>query len=1517
MGEVVGMEVEVVHRLPGRIRVAIHLMKNRALLAYQLEHKVAHVDGVIRAQFNPDTGRALVQFDEDQVSEVELLAQMTSWVQQSAHREVHGDAVAATIESEVTKTQQSVATDKLSRDSSPRNPYLLPALASGTLLAGLAIKRLAMGRGVLTGSPLTFWAAAGLSVAAGYPALRRGLEGLMTNKRIRHPDIWVGLATMSTVAMRENLVALAVVTALNVAMYRRHKKVAAAEDTRLPSELDRYSARMSRASMVLTPLTLLLTRSPIRSIGVALGLNPRPAIASHTYRWAEAEREAQEKHLLIPTNCGLSALAEVKEIVLSHENLIFEDRPTWKVESFDNGLSGREIVRVAASLLQNCDHPWRDWFVEENERAEQTLDPVFDIECSLDGTYGHVNGVETQLGTPTFITTFGIDDTPVLETVERFEKDGFTARVLAQEGKILAVVGCKSVLRDAWADQIGTWNGLGYRVRILEPFCSDLGTIETVTRSDLTDELDSGKRIIFVGDEGMTHAGAICFGRDDFHRLPETLSFCRQRAAGTKRDLRIAKGWNWLGAGAAMLSPWMTPLVALTGDVVSMFLIASQRWGFRRAKLGNVNDDDVAAKLRGGGGAPHSGHMNHWHVQELSALFHQLRSAENGLSTNEALSRLKRWGANQLAAPKPPNTWRLFAGQFKELSTIILIATAALSFFMGEPFSAACMLVILIINAAIATWQEQKSLAVIQDLKVEKDATTCVVRDGVEQVVPVQELVPGDVVVLKPGDKVPADMRVIEAWNLQVIEAMLTGESVPVSKRACEMPEDTPLADRENLLYMGTAVTRGRCKALVVATGSSTQMGALEHLLLQQADAPTFLQSRVTQISKRFVIGAFMASAAVTIAGLLRGMPAGSLLISSITLAASAIPEGLPLTITVALTAGVRQMSKRRAVVKKLANLESLGRVTVICCDKTGTLTRNEMTVMEAATVGRRVRIEEGDVDPTEGYFREDGGSNDAVDVLNDADLRELMTIGMLCNNAHLDDAEHVTGDPTERALLTVASKANLSHETWKRHLEIPFDSATRSMSVVCEENEQANVVCEDKEPARNCRVFSKGAVETIVGKCTHYQLDGEVHPLTEEIVEQIRLESLRMADSALRVLAFAYRPVEEHETPSEATDTDLIYVGLMGMMDPPKDGVAQSIDEARHLGVRSVMITGDHPLTARAIGRQLGIFRPGDRILTGQEIDELSQAQFDQLIAQTTIFARVSPEHKLRIVEAYQRIGEVVAMTGDGVNDAPAIRRADVGIAMGLNGSDIAKGTAGVVLLEDHFHSIVDGVKGGRSIIGNIRKAMGCLLAGNLAEVLVTAVSIIIGLPVPLIPLQILLMNILTDAVPAMVLATGSQEDVAENPYKDVIDKNLYRTVVLRGCVLGLGAVAVFATGLSMGLSVPLAQTMTYASLVLGQLMQLPAWRTYGSAQRGILQKDKVLLVATCGSLLTLIATIYLPGLTHVFATVPLGLRHWAVVLAVTSGLAWFSQRWNTKFSGERVEMKPTRWIPLVAPSM
>lgn len=1457
------MNVRIMHRLPGRLRLDIPDMVYQQIVAYQLQTYLETIDGIQEAACNSFTGRALIRFDERVLSAPQIMELLMQWLPNKIGTQ-RAEVAAAREEAVSAAQRPSLRVIPGNEPDSPfqafavrDNPYFLPAVVSGSLLGLLTVKRFLIGRSALAAAPIPFYAAAGLSIAAGYPAIRRGVEGLIKERKAS-PDLWIGLATLSLAALRENLVALSAITLLNLALYRRHTKLDPMEATHLDPETERYSRRMSRVGFWLTPLTFLLTRSPLHALGVLLAANPRPAMLAHKYTWAQAEEEAAAKGIRVPGKGNLETLAAVRTIVLTDEQVLNEDGHEWDIRVLREGVEAGKILATAASLLQKEEHPWRDALLEAAQQDNRTLRTPFHVEVSADGVRGTLNGHETVFGSKNYVKQTGLDLTPVLLEERRMRREGFKPYLLVQDGDILALIGRKQQLAPEWHQQIDRWQQQGFSVVYLQRGERIPSPLPMKTLDELRKDLEHQQPVLVIG--GLNEIAA-----DNPHvvmikdtgQLDETIRFCREVQNRIRNDLRIVKTWNAGGIGLAFLTPIAAPLINLLGDAVGVMLLARNNWQHR---LQDGEEKAMVGKMGRPGTA-----QGPFFAMNTDAVLQQFHSRVQGLNAQEVLEKRKQFGLNVLQAAPPPNPLQVFLGHFKDLSALILLGASGLSFVMGEPFNALIMGGILVVNAMIGTWQELRSGNVLQALKNEDHSRARVLRDGKEQKVLMQDLVPGDIVLFEAGEMVPADIRILEANNMEVNEAMLTGESLPVAKLATAMELETQMSDRNNMLYMGTLVTRGTGKGIVVATGDATEIGAIQSLLQTEEEPPTPLQIRVSEISKRFLIGAFAAGGVVIAAGLLRGIPPLELLLSSVTMAASAIPEGLPLTITIALTAGVMRMAKQKTVVRKLSSLESLGRVTVICSDKTGTLTRNEMTVKEMTTVNRHIAV------GGEGY------------VAVDQDMQQLLTIGLLCNNASLErngEEFKAMGDPTEIALLAAGRKAELDVSHWIRHHEIPFDSYTGSMSVVCQEG----------ETSENCHIFTKGSTEAVLKKCTYYQQNGQIYPLTDEIREQIEAENMQMAKKALRVLAMGYRELADGETPKEALDEGLIFVGMMGMIDPPKEEVAASIEEVCRLGVKPVMITGDHPVTASAIGEQLGIYRQGDRVLTGEDLERLSAAELAALVKDTTVFARVTPEHKLRIVEAFQSNGEVVAMTGDGVNDAPAIRKADVGIAMGAKGTEVTKDTAGIVLLEDGFHSIVEGIKEGRTIIGNIRKAIGCLLTGNLAEVLVGAAAVVVGLPMPLIPLQILLMNLLTDALPAMVLATDPQRTGSESTYKDVADRSMYRTVVTRGTILGLGSLTVFAGALMTGAALPVAQTMAFATLVAGQLIQTVAWRRHEAVRKVSLREDRPLFLAMGVSWFALLMAMYLPSLQGIFATVPLGITQWAAVLAAAGSVTTLS---------------------------
>ncbi|TYR80255.1 cation-translocating P-type ATPase [Priestia megaterium] len=959
----------------------------------------------------------------------------------------------------------------------------------------------------------------------------------------------------------------------------------------------------------------------------------------------------------------------------------------------------------------------------------------------------------------------------------------------------------------------------------------------------------------------------------DLPDLADTYHQAKQLDKRVNRNVNITRIWNVVGSFLAAPLLVSAPIINLIADSLCLiFMSQAKKWTERKMVKPKPKSDHFQRNQQ---------EQTSWHSIETSDLYSYYGTDRwKGLSIDQAASLHSKYGKNRIQGKPKPHWLKAYVGQFKELTTIILGSTAVISLLTGHLFDGLIMGTILLLNAGIGTAQERKAEQTVESLSEFVPPNCSVLRNGTLQELSAEDLVPGDIVELEAGDRVPADMRILESWNLEINEAALTGESLPVEKNASAIEKDSPLSDRTNMAYMGTHVTRGRAKLIVVNTGNYTEMGHLLTLLSNDKEEMTPLQKQVTSISKTFIKVALVAGGIVFAAGLLRGMPVSQILTTSIALTASAIPEGLPVTITIALTAGIMRMAKKNAVVRKLSALETLGRTTIICSDKTGTLTKNEMTVTKIATVEREYTVSGNGYSPDGKILNENGKESSCLD------LEQLLKVGMLCNNTTLHEAEEgwgIKGDPTEGAVVALASKRQETIEglkDWKRVHEIPFDSGRGMMSVVCKE----------KEHHKTCYVLTKGSIEKVLERCTHYQKNGKKLKLTKPMIQKIIMQTENLADQALRVIGFAYAPLDsQSDAPCyEDVEKELIYIGMVGMIDPPKEEVEQSINEAINLGIKPVMITGDHPKTALAIAKQIGICQDNDGLMTGKELDQLSDDELTKQINNIKVYARVTPEHKLRIVSLLQKNGHIVAMTGDGVNDSPAIKKANIGIAMGKTGTQVTKETSDMVLKKDHFGSIVDGVKEGRTIISNIRKALGCLLCGNLAEIMVTSTAVLAGLPLPIIPVQILLMNLLTDALPAMVLAVnpGSKKKITKR--QGIVDKSLYQQVATRGIILGAGSLALFAGSLALGAPLAVAQTTAFATLVAGQLIQTFSWRQQDSDEKmNEWSKDRFLVGAMGISWLSLLACIYIPPFQSIFNTVAISPVRWMAVLAVAASSA------------------------------
>jgi Ca2+-transporting ATPase len=862
-----------------------------------------------------------------------------------------------------------------------------------------------------------------------------------------------------------------------------------------------------------------------------------------------------------------------------------------------------------------------------------------------------------------------------------------------------------------------------------------------------------------------------------------------------------------------------------------------------------------------------------WHALEVEDVFGKLSADRDGLSSKEAAERLARYGPNELQAARRVSPWEILLEQFKNVLIIILLAATALSAFLGEGVDAIAIAVIVLFAVGLGFVQEYRAERAIEALRQMAAPMASVLRDGEEEEIPAREVVPGDVVILRAGDKIPADGRVIESVNLQVEEAALTGESMPVEKQVSPNGNgNLAIGDRRNMVYGGTAVTYGRGRAVVTATGMNTEFGKIAQLLQTVESGRTPLQENLDKVGTALARAAFIVVAIIAGLGLFRGEPLIEMIIFGIALAVAVVPEALPAVVTISLAIGVQRMVKRHALVRRLPAVETLGSTSVICTDKTGTLTKDEMTVRKIFVAGQLFNVSGAGYEPR-GQFSKNGSQIEPPDP-----VKELLRGAALASDAHIvfneaDKRWRVKGDPTEGALVVAAAKAGLKKpdldESYPRVDEIPFTSETKRMTTLHQMNGRVTA-------------YSKGAPEIILESCTRQlTADGEI-ALDPADRERIIAAAREMASEALRVLAVASHPGATIEN----AETGMTFLGLLGMIDPPRPEAKEAIRTCEEAGIKVVMITGDHPLTAQAVARELGLLKTG-RVITGAELEAMSDETFDEQVEDIEVYARVSPAHKLRVVTALQKKGHIVAMTGDGVNDAPALKKADIGIAMGITGTDVTKEAAAMTLTDDNFASIVAAVEEGRGIFGNIKKYLMYLLSSNVGEIGLMASATLLGLPLPLLAVQILYVNLATDGLPALALAVDPPEEdlmrrAPRNPRTGIFTRPVVSLMIIGGVWSALVNLGLFIWALNSGRSIEESMTMTFVSLVLIQFFKAYNFR---SDRNSVFQKpfsNKWLNLAIVWELILLGLIVYLPVLHEPFGTFSLPLVDWLIILAL-----------------------------------
>lgn len=892
-----------------------------------------------------------------------------------------------------------------------------------------------------------------------------------------------------------------------------------------------------------------------------------------------------------------------------------------------------------------------------------------------------------------------------------------------------------------------------------------------------------------------------------------------------------------------------------------------------------------------------------WYSLETANVIKSLGSSQQGLSSEEAKKRLAEYGPNELKEEKKISPWKILLSQFKSALIIILLVAVVLSLVIGlinhvpgtgmpEEITDAIVIFVIVIACVILGFVEEyrseKAMAALAKMAA---LTATVIRDGKETEIPSREIVPGDIIILSTGDKIPADLRLIEAYNLRSDEAPLTGESTSVEKVITPIagdPSTVAIGDRRNMAYSGTTVVYGRGKGIATSTGMQTEFGKIATMLQEVGEEQTPLQKNLDKVGKLLAYICLGVVAVVASLGIIRGHDWMEMFIWAVSLAVAAVPEALPAVVVISLSIGVQKMVKRHALIRRLAAVETLGSTTFICSDKTGTLTQDQMTVRQVYTSEKLINISGVGYEPKGDFSTE----NKISDISQNKSLQTLLMAGTLCNDTSLFNTEDagwdVKGDPTEGALVVLATKAGIIQsevkERYPRIDEIPFSSERKRMTTIHNMPEGKTA-------------YSKGAPEVIIDSCSHIMIDGKAKPITENDRIAIMEAGSHMAENALRVLAIAYRPLPENIIKQEDIEKEMVFLGLTGMIDPPRKEAKDAIALCHKAGIKSVMITGDHKVTAMAVAKELGILQ-NNLAVTGAELDNMSDAEFSEKVEKIDVYARVSPSHKLRVIDALDKKGHIVAMTGDGVNDAPALKKAHIGVAMGITGTDVTKEAAAMVLTDDNFASIVGAIEEGRGIFQNIQKFLLYLISANIGEVIIMFVAGLLAMPLPLVAIHLLWVNLTTDGLPALALSVDPADpDIMErpprNPKASIFSRRLTTLMIIRGVVMAIVMILVFTWRLTSegasirdtdNLLIPEAQTMVLCTIVLEELFSVFACRsvTHSFFKVGFFT-NKWLILATASSLAMLMAILYIPVLQGLFHVVHMQFIDWLFIIPVS----------------------------------
>ncbi|SFG83669.1 Ca2+-transporting ATPase [Desulfotomaculum arcticum] len=1517
------MQAQMVHYLPGRMRIRIPDIKKNQKLLNALTSSLQHMPGINLIKGSTTTGRVLIFFDALAYPRPQYIL---SHINKFNTKDDHVPEYSTVPCPDNPRLHKLV----IGHEELPPAKQLLHVILSGSVLMGLVAKKAVTGPSAVSQSPGLFYLAAGTAAVSGYPILKSGLQNLVFRGRVNY-DLILSTVSIITMLLRESIPGLAVVWLANLIAFLQRLTVDIAENAaqeylqrygniKQPPKTERlqqeeptgpleqqaqdYVKKMAPVSLGLSAAGALMARDYSRGLAMLLAGSPAPAKICVPSAFARGMTIAARKGIMVRNWQCLENLSFVDTVVFNSPKLFIDHYALTSALPL-RGQAEEQILNVARALLMKHGHSGFDTLITTDIKS---------------GYSGKVNGTPALLGTRDYFANKGVSTYYGRYKAQRLEHLHQLPLFIALKGKLIGVVGVKPIIAPETRRAVLRLRANGVKNLLLGTSDNEAENIAINRELGLTllpavaeihqDLRHPEQKIALVGNGLIAHpyvdkadvSIAICqnccpeyLGRADIiisssnslDKIAEVLKISHMAAEKAKRSLALTSGLNGLGlllGLSGLLSPFGSTAF---NNFISIAVALHSMRSIKRIRSKSPYTLSAAnnALINQAGELAATAEAELHRPPAAAAWWSRLNDGEfitllnthklYGLDPADAALRLARTGPNKIAAAPPPSLLSRVLGQFKDFLVEVLLGSSLVCIVLGEKSDALAIIAIVIINALLGALQEHKAEGALAALKGMQAPRARVLRGGVVQELPAVDLVPGDILLLEQGDGIPADIRFIETAALEVEESALTGESYPVPKTTLQAKNCITLLDCHNMGFMGTIVSAGKGKAVVVATGMNTELGKIAQLLKESDEKQTPLHDKMAGLGK-IVLKASLALSGLMVAfGLLRGGSPVQMIMTGISLAVAAIPEGLPAIVTIALASGVRRMASANAVVKKLPAVETLGRTTVICTDKTGTLTRNRQVV-------KAVFMSDDLWWKFTGHGCDPGDGNVIPPEHSSSDEKEnllfTLSAAALCSNAVLQQKDNqwlVQGDPTEGAILTAAGKAGIDlkelRENFCREKEIPFDSNNFKMTVICRDSSGKKFV------------FVKGAPDVILNLCTKTRsglADRELNLFDRRAIINA---NDRLTRKAMRVLAVAYKILpDEHTDPWQPKDYQgLTFLGLLGMFDPPRREVAGAIQKCRQAGIHVAMITGDHKNTALAIGKELDIVENEHQILTGHELEDMDDTELAKIIDKVCIFARVLPQHKRRIIRAYKSRGEIVAMIGDGVNDAPAVKEADVGVAMGRSGADVTKESAELVITDDNFSTVVTAVEQGRGIYRNIRNSVRYLLATNVGEVILMCASVAAGMPLPLLPIQLLWLNLLGDGLPAVALGvdTFSAGLMQKPPIKDsrpFLDRAFRNKIISRGLSMGFTGLGVFWWGFRH-YDLGTARTLTLSAVTLGQMLHaLDCRKSAGINNR----PNRFLKGAVLSSTGLLLSAIYLPLGQRIFKTCPLGLNLWTPVL-------------------------------------